>query len=125
MFKSRGFIISSVILTFALEIFFYIYVLRESILDNLEISIFVGILNLIFAFGYIINLFIKKENIFRYQLLSVIIFIFTIGVLISFKIYYIIFKEINFFLISSLVLDLGIVANPFKVILTKNLQLND
>ncbi|MGI6711038.1 MAG: hypothetical protein ACOX4W_06350 [Bacilli bacterium] len=125
MLKYKWLIIIGVILTFVLEIFFYIYVLRESILDNIIISSLLGILNLVFACGYIINLFIKKETVFSYQLLSVILFIFIMGVLISFKIYYLIFKKFDFFLITSLILDLGIVVNPFRLILTKNLQLHD
>jgi len=122
MFNQRRFIVLGIIITFILEIMFYIYITQESFLDTIIGNILTGIINLLIAFAYFVSLILKKDSIFRYQLLAVIMFLFMMGILISFKIYYIVFKEFDFFTVTSLILDIGIIVNPFKQILSNKLK---
>lgn len=122
MFNQKRFIVLGIIITFILEIMFYIYITQESFLDTIIGNILTGIINLLIAFAYFVSLILKKDSIFRYQLLAVIMFLFMMGILISFKIYYIVFKEFDFFTVTSLILDIGIIVNPFKQILSNKLK---
>lgn len=122
MFNQRRFIVLGIIITFILEIMFYIYITQESFLDTIIGNILTGIINLLITFAYFVSLILKKDSIFRYQLLAVIMFLFMMGILISFKIYYIVFKEFDFFTVTSLILDIGIIVNPFKQILSNKLK---
>lgn len=105
---------TGIIITILLEIMFYVYLYYETILNNIGFVVLISFINLLTAFVYFQNAFLKERSIFKYRLFEVIVFIIIMSLLISFKIYYTAFKGIDSIVLTSLVLDLGITANLIK-----------